>query len=287
MNIAYYNGKKINNLNQISIYNASFLYGINCFEGIRGYWNPEIAKMNLLDSDKHFERLDNSISHLRFNYNFNIKDLKIELHDILYAEKIEENVYIRITIFVDGETSWSEQESISRIISIRSISSRLCLKNSITMCFSNYRRISNNSMPPSVKAGANYLNSRYALLDAIGKGYDGAIFISQDGFISESTGSCIFFIKNNVLYTPNLESDILASITRERIIIIAKKLGIITIEKFINPDSIRDYDSAFLVGTMIELQQISQIDNYQLDLDNPVFLQISLAFEKYVYGFEI
>ena len=65
-NVVYLNGKKVKNRNLISIYNPTFLYGINCFEGIRIYYNQRTKKNHLLAIDQHIERLFESAKVLCF-----------------------------------------------------------------------------------------------------------------------------------------------------------------------------------------------------------------------------
>ena len=59
-------------------------------------------------------------------------------------------------------------------------------------------------MPPDVKAGANYLNSRYAHLKALDNGYDGALFLTNKGYVSESIGPAFFFISETSGKIPDL-----------------------------------------------------------------------------------
>lgn len=283
MNIIFLNGVKVNNYSQISLINPSFLYGINCFEGIRAYWCTTKDKLLFFDLQQHLCRLYNSSRQLGFNSPIVIDDLESMIYKIIANESIQEHVYIRITFFISSDTSWYETENISYIISIRSISSELNNENSIKLGFSKYRRISNNSMPPSVKAGANYLNSRYALLDCKAKGFDGAIFLNKNDFISESTGSCIFFIKNNTLFTPSKDADILESITRNRIIQLALGADIEICEKLIRNDEIDDFDSAFLVGTMIEVKAIFSIETKKYDIHHPLLIRVVNLLYDYLY----
>ena len=150
-----------------------------------------------------------------------------------------------------------------------------------------HRRISFNSMPPSVKAGANYLNSRYAFLDAKERGFDGALFLAQDSFISESTGSCIFFIKNDVLFTPSIDSDILVGITRNRIIELARFSGIKIFEEKITVKDLPTFAGAFLVGTMIELKPIARIEDIVYDPTHEIITKLITLLKNYVYGTEV
>ena len=76
------------------------------------------------------------------------------------------------------------------------------------------------------------MNSRLAHIEAVENKFDTALLLDNKGFISESTGSTIFLVKNNKLFTPSLDSSILDSITRKSIIELADKLhNIETIQK--------------------------------------------------------
>jgi len=283
MNLVYYNGTRVGERDIISLYNGSFLYGINCFEGIRGYWNVMTKRLNFFDLTEHIDRLFNSSNALEFEASITKKELIEEIFRIISENDISECVYLRVTFFIDGESSWSETKNISRVISIRSMKSNLDNKAAMSLAVSSYARISNNIMPPRIKAGANYLNSRYALLEGVKRGFEGAIFLTKDGYISESTGSCIFFIKGNTLITPNVDSDILVGITRNRIISLAQKNYIEVTERKIAIDELPGFEAAFLAGTMIELRQISKIENNIFQLENRLYLQILCFLKNYLY----
>lgn len=271
MNEFSYNGIVSEDRNIISVYNGSFLYGINCFEGIRGYWDSASRQMILLDLKQHIDRLFSSADRLRFNYPISKEAIISELREMIIRGEVEEDIYIRITFFIDGETSWIEQENISYVISYRSMESRLMedpKTRNYSLHVTSVLRNSELSTPPSIKAGGNYLNSRYAKLDAIEHGFSDALFINRKGSISESTGSCIFFVKGDSVLTPSLDCDILPSITRRRIIALCKKNGIEIVEGHFRLDEVMRSDAAFLCGSMMELMPVTQIDNYKLEIGN-------------------
>lgn len=287
INISYLNGKKVENRKIISIYNGSFLYGVNCFEGIRAYWSTSSNSLIPFDLDQHLDRLYQSIQSLSFKAPISQGAMKEEVLRIFEQENIQQDTYIRITLFIDGETSWSEEEHISYVISMRSMASQLNHTSAVSLAFSQYKRISSASMPPSVKAGANYLNSRYALLDTKKRGFGGALFTNEHDFISESTGACVFFIKNGALYTPSADCDILVGVTRNRILQLSRQMGIPVYEEQLPKSSIYSFEAAFLAGTMVELKPISNIEDLRLNPGHPLFLQIAEALKKYVYGLEL
>ena len=63
-----------------------------------------------------------------------------------------------------------------------------------------------------------------ALKEAL-RGYDEALLLDSENFISEGSGENLFAIKNNELFTPNLEAS-LDGITRKAIISLAEEIGI-------------------------------------------------------------
>jgi branched-chain amino acid aminotransferase len=287
MNIAYLDNKKISNLTKISVYNPSFLYGINCFEGIRAYWNIQDSKLLFFDLSEHLDRLFNSAKYLSLKFDTTKDDLLYQIRNIIKQESICEDIYMRITFFINKDTNWSDTENISTLISIRSLKSELGISKPISLSISSFTRISSKSMPPSVKAGANYLNSRYAQIEAKSKGFDGALFLNSKDYISESTGSCIFFIKDDKLYTPSVECDILIGITRNRIIQICKKNNIEVIESQFSPVMLNTFESAFLAGTMIEIKPISRIESKEMNVNHDLLATIINHLNKYVHGVEV
>jgi branched-chain amino acid aminotransferase len=287
MNIVYLSNKKVEAEGKVSLFNPTFLYGINVFEGIRGYWSVKTGELRIFDLDDHLERLFNSANIIGFKAPVCKHELESELLEIVQVENIRENVYIRITFFINSDTNWAEESLIERIISIRSMESNLGSSQPQSLAISSFKRIPSNSMPPFVKAGANYLNSRYGLLNAKKRGFEGALFLSQDNYISESTGSCIFFIKNYNLFTPSIQSDILIGVTRNRIIDLAKVSGIETFQEKIAIEDISSFEGAFLVGTMIELKPISRIEEIVFDPSHKIISKLIELLKNYVYGAEV
>ena len=115
-------------------------------------------------------------------------------------------------------------------------------------------------MPAYVKAGANYLNSRYAMLDVRARGFDDALFLTADGVVSEATGSTIFLFRSGEIHTPSLDCDILPGITRARIIQLCGANGLSVREARIRPEELATYDGAILTGTMIEIRPVSRLE---------------------------
>ena len=109
------------------------------------------------------------------------------------------------------------------------------------------------------KANGNYMNSILAHQEAINDGYNEALLLDTQGFVSEGSGENIFLVKNGHLITPSLSSA-LEGITRDTIIEIAKAHDIQVIEKNITRDEVYTADEAFFTGTAAEVTPIRELD---------------------------
>ena len=109
--------------------------------------------------------------------------------------------------------------------------------------------------------------------------------LDSDGFVSECSSANIFFVKDNVIYTPGLGT-ILPGITRDFVIKLAIDLGYKVIEKKITCDDIYNADEAFFTGTAVEITAMRSLDDKSIGKDgvNPVTTNLQQEFKKVVTG---
>lgn len=263
--LIWLNGKILNvNDAKINVLTPTSQFGANVFEGIRGYWNETEQQLYVFRLDDHHERLLHSIRLFRINSPYSKEELKKYLIDTVRANEYKTDIAIRQTVFVDGFGSWFAKEPVGMFIApISKARKENPLITSETVCVSSWERISDKTMSPRVKIGANYINSRLAKLEAEDNGYDAAIFLNKDGYVAEGTGSCFFMIKNNKLITPMLTDSILESITRDTVITIAKEIiGLEVEERHINRTELYSCDEAFFCGSAVEITPISRFDSF-------------------------
>jgi branched-chain amino acid aminotransferase len=113
------------------------------------------------------------------------------------------------------------------------------------------------------KACGYYINSILANQEALTDGYDEALLLDTDGYVSEGSGENVFIVKNGKVYTPDLAS-CLDGVTRDAVITMAHDLGIEIIEKRITRDEMYCCDEAFFTGTAAEITPIRELDNRQI-----------------------
>lgn len=284
MNVLFLNGSRCENLHAVSFYNPTFLYGISCFEGVRAYWHAGARRLIFLDLMEHLERLYRSAELMSFQPPLSIEQLLTEVKQVAEREPIREDAYVRITFFLGGDGSWYSSNDIHYMISFRSMPSELGTRAPTTLGLTRYRRIAGNAMPPHVKAGANYLNSRYALLDVRRRGFNDALFLTSDGMVAEATGSTVFFFRNGEILTPSLECDILPGITRARVIELCTENGMPVLEGRIREDELSSYDGAILTGTMVEITPVSRLEAWTYNPETSLHAKLIALLRDYVYG---
>ncbi len=106
-----------------------------------------------------------------------------------------------------------------------------------------------------------YTNSVLAKREAKFGGYDEAIMLDANGYVSEGSGENIFVIRKGVLYTPDLSCSILEGITRDTVLTLAREMGIPVHEGRITRDQLWLSDEVFFTGTAAEITPVREIDD--------------------------
>lgn len=261
----WYKGEIINvNDAKINILAPTAQFGLNVFEGIPCYWNDQEKQLYAFRLDDHYERLLRSARLIQINCPYTKENLKKALVDVVKANEYDENLSVRQTLFVDGFGSWDSAEPVDMFVAPipkGRISSEYN-KKGLNCCVTSWRRISDTTLSPRIKCGANYINSRVGQREALRNGYDTCIFLNEAGKVSEGPGSCFFMVVKGTLVTPMLTDSVLESITRDTVIKLAKENGIPVVERTIDRTELYTCDEAFLCGSAMEITPVISIDKY-------------------------
>ncbi|MDG6902274.1 MAG: branched-chain-amino-acid transaminase [Nitrososphaerota archaeon] len=280
--LVYVNGEFVEKSRaSVSVFDHGVLYGDGVFEGIRAY-NGNVFKL-----DEHVERLFNSAKVIHL-------DIPLSRHET--AEAIMETVrknelrdaYIRVvvtrgagdlgvdpstcktpTLFIIAEQAQSTLASgVPRLISLFTTS---------------VRRDPVDGTSHEVKS-LNYLNSILAKMEAKRAGADDALMLDHRGFVSESSGTNIFIVKDNRVSTPATSAGILHGITRSRIIRLCSDLGLEVSERDITPFELLTADEAFLVGTKAEILAVGTVNGTKIGTGTvgPIVRRLVSEFAKVV-----
>ena len=150
------------------------------------------------------------------------------------------------------------------------------LEKGIRATISPWKKFSIDSMPSIAKGSGHYLNSMLAITDAKKKGFDEAILMNENNFISEGSGQNIFIINNETIYTNDENASILLGITRDSLIKICNDLNINVCIKDLTLDDLYNSDEAFFCGTASEVTPICSVDDNMIGNGKPGKLTIKL-----------
>ena len=243
-------------------------YGTACFEGIRGYWNKEKVKLYVFRLKDHYKRMKKSTETLHMKIPLDIEALSDITIELIRKNKHRENIYIRPILYKsDDIVSRFNLDNLIDTFSIYTVplGKHLNTDKGISLVFSTWKRISSKAVPPSAKPTGIYLNTCLAKTEADSKGADEAILLNEDNTIAEGSAENVFIAKNNGLYTPSEDQNILVGITRNTIIELAEReLGIKTTEKSIKKEELQDADEIFLTGTGAEVTPVISIENKKI-----------------------
>ena len=262
-------------------------YGASVFEGLRGYWNQEMKQLFVFRLPDHSKRLQQSMKLMRMVEIYPIDKLNKAVIEVIRANHFEQDIHIRQIVYVGGDGPVTSTAPISMFVAALPKGRKYDTAQGVRACVSSWTRISDNSIPPRIKCAANYQNSRLAHIQAKLDGYDTAIFINQQGKVSEGPGECIFIVRDGIPITPSVNSDILESITRKTLIYLFKEFfGLETQEREVDRTELYIADEAFLVGSGTEVSHVTAIDKHIIGDGEigPLTRKVSEAYFQIVRG---
>jgi len=247
----------------VHILTHSLHYGMGVFEGIRCYLCDD-GKSAIFRLREHIDRLFDSAKIADLTIPFSKREIIEACKETLRANKLKEG-YIRPIVFIgEGVMGVHPGNNPIRVAIITwswgAYLGEGALEKGIRVKVSSFTRHHVNVMMTKAKICGNYVNSVLAKREVTKLGYDEALMLDTEGYISEASGENIFIVKNGILKTTPLTS-ILNGITRDSVIQIAKSKKIPLIEERFTRDELYTAHEAFFTGTAAELTPIREVDD--------------------------
>jgi branched-chain amino acid aminotransferase len=241
-------------------------YGTGYFEGIRCYALAD-GRSAVFRLPEHMRRLVDSGKILGFPLPYTEAQICQAAVDVIRANKLKE-CYIRPLAFVGlGDLGlYAPNNPVNVCIAVWPWGAYLGdegLQKGIRAKVSSFTRHHVNVMMTKSKGAGNYINSVLAKHEVKKAGYDEAIMLDAEGYVSEASGENIFMVRDRKIKTTPLTS-ILPGITRDSIIILARDKGYQVVEERFTRDELYSADEAFFTGTAAELTPIREVDDRQI-----------------------
>ncbi len=247
-------------------------YGVGVFEGIRCY-QTTAGRSGIFRLPEHAQRLFDSAKILGLKIPFSREDLEKACIDTVRANKLKE-CYIRPLVFV-GDAEMGVSAALSNpvrvIVAVWPWGAYLGdegLKNGIRVMTSSFARFHVNTLMTKAKAVGHYVNSVLAACEARDLGYDEALMLDTDGFVSEASGENVFLVRRGAVKTTPLTS-ILDGITRGSVMQLLKESGVAVVEDRFTRDELYIADEAFFTGTAAEVTPIRELDRRPIGAGKP------------------
>ena len=263
-------------------------YGTGYFEGIRCYALAD-GRSAVFRLREHMQRLADSGKILGFPLPYSVPELEQATLETIRANNLKE-CYIRPLAFLGlGELGvYAPNNPVNVCIAVWPWGAYLGdegLRNGIRTKVSSFTRHHVNVMMTKSKTTGNYVNSVLAKAEVKKAGYDEAIMLDAEGYVSEASGENIFIVRDGKLKTTPLTS-ILPGITRASVLTLLRDKGYEVVEERFTRDELYTADEAFFTGTAAELTPIREVDDRPIGAGcrGPVTADIQQAFFDVIKG---
>jgi branched-chain amino acid aminotransferase len=248
----------------VHVMTHSLHYGLAAFEGIRAYKRADGATY-VFRLREHIDRLFDSCKMCLLKPEYTREQVMSVCAETLRVNGMPEG-YLRPMVYV-GEGAmgiYAPTNAIRTAVIAWKWGAYLgeeALKSGIRAKISSFARHHINVSLAKAKMTGQYTNSVLAKREAKLGGYDEAILLDANGFVSEGSGENIFVVRKGVIHTPDLSCSILEGITRDTVITLARELGMTVAEDRITRDQLWLADEVFFTGTAAEVTPVREIDN--------------------------
>lgn len=254
MNKVFLNGNIIESENaHISASDVGFLYGAGLFETMRADSGVVFA------IDDHLDRLFFSAKATSVSIGLDKNNLKEAVDSVIQANNLK-NARIRLTV----SNGAMGDEEIALTVLITAVENKGYLeeyyKKGVKVILSSYRQ--NSADPLAGHKTTSYYSRLIALDQARKKHCAEAIWFTIDNRLAEGCVSNVFLVKDGVIYTPTLETPVLAGIARKTIFKIARQQDIHTIEKDLYIHDLLEADEVFLTNVIMKVLPVTSIEKH-------------------------
>jgi len=263
-------------------------YGIGVFEGIRAYRTAD-GRSAVFRLREHLQRLYDSAHVVLMEVPVPLEQLERACLEVLRANRLAEGYLRPLAFFGAGSMGIGATNPVQVMVAAWPWAAYLGdegLKRGIRAKVSSFTRLHVNVSMVRAKVSGQYVNSFLANREAALAGYEEAILLDTEGYVAEGSGENIFIVKGGVLQTPPLSSPVLAGITRDSVLRLARDLGVPVREEKFTRDAMYLADELFMTGTAAEVTPVREVDNRRIGKGEPgpVTRKLQEAFFKAVKG---
>jgi len=233
-------------LDYISSPKEAAVSGYGVFETMRSY-NGYIIGLS-----EHLSRIKSSCKFLKMDFPYGQSKLKKIIRKVVRINGYADTV-VRLVISIDGAGCTSVLVAATRHKPLKPDKYKSGFRAAVS------KFLQNQSSPLARIKSTNRILYQLSLEEARRCGYDEAIILNSQGYITECTRSNIFFVRGKTIYTPSSACGCLKGVTQDIVRELASKAGYSVYEgSFVIGDLIES-DEAFLTGSLIGVMPLVSI----------------------------
>jgi branched-chain amino acid aminotransferase len=251
---------------KISVFDHGLLYGDGIFEGIRSY-GGKVFRLR-----EHVARLYESAKAIWLEIPMAPNAMCDAVNEAVRVNKIDDG-YIRLVVTRGAGTLGLDPNRCSNpqviiIADAISLYPKELYEKGLEIVTVSVQRTHPAALNPRVKS-LNYLNNILAKIEGLQAGCIEALMLNHKGEVAECTGDNIFLVRAGDLFTPPLDAGILAGVTRDAVIELARGAGIKVREISLTKHDVYIADECFLTGTAAEVVPVVKVDSRTIGTGKP------------------
>lgn len=235
-------------------------YGLGVFEGIRCHESPRGPAIFRLKD--HIRRLQRSAKIYLIPMRYSAEELAGACREVVRANGLSD-CYLRVIVHPGyGPRTPLEAPTHTAIACGPEDPTHgpEAAETGVRAKVASFQRIGPNVIPPAVKATGGYLNSYLAKVEAVTSGYAECISLNDAGYVTEGSAQNVFVVRDSVLATPPPSSGALAGITRDTIMVLARRLGYEVLETNLVRSDLYLADEVVFTGTRAGIVPVNDVD---------------------------
>ena len=257
--------------------------GLNVFEGIKGYWQPD-GRFGIVRLRHHYERLQRSARLLQIPFDHSYEEYKRAIYD-LFGELLgpDRDIWARTTLYVI-EGHWGENTLADLVVTAYHVDKQM--PPAINLGVSTWQRSPDVSLPARIKTSTNYQVARLARIEGRAQDCQDMILLNQWGRVAEATGACVLIVRDEVVYTPTAAEGALESITLDIVEALAHSLDIKFVRRPIDRTELLIADEIAICGTLAEVTLVKSMEGLPLQKEPSMLRALQNRYLQAVRGIE-
>jgi len=265
---------------RISPLDRGFLLGEGIFETIL------VREGIPLFIEEHLLRFRKGASLIGVSLSFSDEEIASSISALLEANRLGE-AYLRLTLS-SGPKETEEKGEPTFLIFARQFEPhpQALYEKGVSVIISRSVRRNIASPLPRIKS-TSYLENLLARKEAKGSGAFEAILLNERGEVAEGSCTNLFAVSGGLIFTPPLEANILAGVTRRVLLELFTRENFAFQERFFLETELREADEIFITNSLIGILPVSSLDASPVGEGRPgaITQKLSVAYERYVQDY--